>query len=66
MIEELSRAANRAEQRERFAADADQTEATLAMGSGKAAPLGEAFDYLDGRLDRRKPRRPRAPRRGSK
>jgi predicted transcriptional regulator len=59
MIEALSREADRAESRERFANDAAVSESE-AMESGKAFPLEVAFDYLEARASGKAVRRPRA------
>ena len=59
MVEALSREAERAELRERFAADATESERE-ALTSGKAFGLGAAFDYLSDRVSGKKARRPRA------
>jgi predicted transcriptional regulator len=59
MIEALSQEADRAESRERFAQDAAISESE-AMASGKAVPLGAAFDYLQSRVAGKPTRRPRA------
>jgi hypothetical protein len=45
--------------RERFSADAALSE-KQAMESGKAVPLGAAFDYLEARVSGKSARRPRA------
>ena len=59
MVEALSQEADRAEIRERFAKDAAISEAET-MESGKAVPLGAAFDYLQARVAGQSVRRPRA------
>jgi predicted transcriptional regulator len=59
MVDVLSREADRAELRERFAEDAAVSEQE-AMESGKAVPLGAAFDYLQARVTGKFVRRPRA------
>jgi predicted transcriptional regulator len=59
MIEALSLEADRAEMRERFSSDAAASEIE-AMQSGKALPLGVAFDYLEARASGKAVRRPRA------
>jgi predicted transcriptional regulator len=59
MVEVLSQEADRAELRERFAADAAASEEE-SIESGKAVPLGAAFDYLDARMAGKSARRPRA------
>ena len=58
MIDVLSQEADRAELRERFAADAAVSEKET-MESGKAVPLGAAFDYLQARVAGKSARRPR-------
>jgi predicted transcriptional regulator len=59
MIDVLSQEAQRAELRERFAEDAAISEKE-AMESGKAVPVGAAFDYLEARAAGKPARRPRA------
>jgi predicted transcriptional regulator len=59
MVDVLSREADRAELRERFAEDAAVSEKE-SMESGKAVPLGIAFDYLESRVAGKSVRRPRA------
>ncbi len=59
MVDALSREADRAEIRERFAKDAAVSESET-MESGKAVPLGTAFDYLEARAAGKAARRPRA------
>jgi predicted transcriptional regulator len=59
MIDALAREAARAELRERFAAEAEQSERE-ALASGKAIPLDVAFDYLESRAAGKKVRRPKA------
>ena len=59
MVEVLSQEADRAELRERFAADAAISEEE-SIESGKAVPLVAAFDYLDARMSGESARRPRA------
>ena len=59
MVDVLSQEADRAELRERFAADAAVSEKE-AMEGGKAVPLGTAFDYLQARVAGKSTRRPRA------
>lgn len=59
MVETLAREADRAELRERFAAEADQSE-KQAMASGNTFDLAGVFDYLDARVSGKKARRPRA------
>jgi predicted transcriptional regulator len=58
MVEALSQEADRAESRERFAKDAALSESET-MESGKAIPLGIAFDYLEARASGKAVRRPR-------
>ena len=59
MVQALAREAQRFEQRERFAADAAESERD-ALTSGKAYPLDVAFDYLEARAAGKKVRRPRS------
>lgn len=59
MVDVLSQEADRAELRERFAADAAASEKE-AMESGKAVPVDAVFDYLEARVAGRPVRRPRA------
>jgi predicted transcriptional regulator len=59
MIDALSQEADRAEMRERFSGDAAASEIE-AMQSGKALPLGVAFDYLEARASGKAVHRPRA------
>lgn len=59
MVEVLTREAEQSELRERFAADAAQSEKE-ALASGKAFDLAASFDYLAKRLTNRKAPRPRA------
>jgi predicted transcriptional regulator len=59
MVDALTEEADRAEIRERFATDAALSESE-AMRSGKAVPLGAAFDYLEARSAGKPARRPRA------
>jgi len=59
MVEALAREAERAELRERFAADASEAERET-VASGKAYGLDAAFDYLAARVSGKKSRRPRA------
>lgn len=59
MVETLSQEADRAEIRERFAKDAARSESET-LQSGKAVPLGTAFDYLEARAKGKGVRRPRA------
>jgi predicted transcriptional regulator len=58
MVEALAREAERGELRERFAAEAADSEHE-AMASGKAYPLSKTFDYLTERALGKKVRRPR-------
>lgn len=58
MVDVLSQEADRAELRERFAADATASEMET-MASGKAVPLGAVFDYLEARIAGKSARRPR-------
>jgi predicted transcriptional regulator len=59
MLEVLAREAERSELRQRFAADAAQSEQE-ALSSGKAHPLAATFDYLEKRVAGAKVRRPKA------
>jgi predicted transcriptional regulator len=59
MVDVLSREADRAELRERFSEDAARSEKE-ALETGKAVPLGAAFDYLEARVAGKSARRPRA------
>jgi predicted transcriptional regulator len=59
MVDALAREAQRSELRQRFAADAAESERE-ALGSGKAHSLDATFDYLAARLGGKNPRRPRA------
>jgi hypothetical protein len=59
MVEALSREAHRGELRQRFAAEAADSE-RVAMTSGKTYGLAETFDYLAARVAVKKRRRPRA------
>jgi len=59
MVDALAREAARAELRERFASEAEESERE-ALASGKAVPLAVAFDYLESRAAGRKVRRPKA------
>ena len=59
MIDALAREAARAELRERFASEAEESERE-ALASGKAVPLDAAFDYLEARVARKKVRSPKA------
>lgn len=59
MVEVLAREAERSELRERFAAEAAESERE-ALASGKAYALDETFDYLEKRVASGKARRPKA------
>jgi len=59
MVDALAREAERSELRQRFAAEAAESERE-ALGSGKAYSLDAAFDYLAARIGGKNPRRPRA------
>jgi predicted transcriptional regulator len=59
MVDALTREAGRAELRERFAADAAESERQT-QATGKTYPLGATFDYLEARVAGRKVRRPKA------
>lgn len=59
MIDALAREAERSELRQRFAAEAAESERE-ALSSGKAHSLDATFDYLAERIAGKNPRRPRA------
>ena len=59
MIDALAREAERSELRQRFAAEAAESERE-ALSSGKAHSLAATFDYLAERVAGKNPRRPRA------
>jgi predicted transcriptional regulator len=59
MVDALVREAQRSELRQRFAAEAAESERE-ALDSGKAHSLGATFDYLAARIGGKNPRRPRA------
>jgi hypothetical protein len=59
MVDALAREAERSELRQRFAAEAAESERE-ALGSGKAHSLATTFEYLAERVAGKKPRRPRA------
>jgi predicted transcriptional regulator len=59
MVDALAREAQRSELRQRFAAEAAESERE-ALGSGKAHSLDAAFDYLTAKIGGKKARRPRA------
>jgi predicted transcriptional regulator len=59
MLEVLAREAERSELRERFAAEAAESEQE-ALSGGKTYALTVAFDYLEGRVAGKKVRRPKA------
>ncbi len=59
MVDALAREAERSELRQRFAAEADESE-RAAFSSGKAHSLDATFDYLAARIGGKNPRRPRA------
>jgi predicted transcriptional regulator len=58
MVDALAREAQRSELRQRFAAEAGESERE-ALGSGKAHSLDATFDYLAARIGGKNPRRPR-------
>jgi hypothetical protein len=58
MLEVLAREAERSELRERFAAEAAESEQKVLSG-GKTYALGATFDYLQGRVAGTKARRPK-------
>ena len=59
MVDALAREAERSELRQRFAADAAESERE-ALDSGKAHSLDATFGYLAARIGGKNPRRPRA------
>jgi predicted transcriptional regulator len=59
MVDALAREAQRSELRQRFAAEAKESERE-ALDSGKAHSLDATFDYLAARIGGKNPRRPRA------
>jgi predicted transcriptional regulator len=59
MVEVLAREAERSELRERFAAEAAESE-RQALSGGKTYALDETFDYLEKRVASEKARRPKA------
>ena len=59
MVEVLAREAERSELRERFAAEAAESEKEAVSG-GKTYSLDETFDYLERRVSNEKARRPKA------
>jgi hypothetical protein len=59
MVDALAREAQRSELRQRFAADAAESEIE-SLGSGKAHSLDATFDYLVAKVSGKNPRRPRA------
>lgn len=59
MLEVLAREAERSELRERFSAEAAESEQE-ALSGGKTYPLTATFDYLEGRIAGTKARRPKA------
>jgi len=59
MVDALAREAQRAELRQRFAAEAAESEHE-ALDIGKAHSLDATFDYLAARIRGKNPRRPRA------
>ena len=59
MVDALAREAERSELRQRFAAEAAESERE-ALASGKAHSLDAAFDYLAAKAGGKNPRRPRA------
>jgi len=61
MVEALAREAERSELRERFAADAAESERE-AIATGKTYPLAATFDYLESRVEDSKASRPRTRR----
>lgn len=61
MVDILAREAERSELRERFAADAAESERE-AFATGKTYPLAAAFGYLESRVEDSKVKRPRTRR----
>lgn len=59
MLEVLAREAERSELRERFAAEAGESEQE-ALAGGKTYALADTFDYLEKRVVGTKARRPKA------
>lgn len=59
MVEALAREAERSDLRQRFSAEADESERE-ALASGRAHSLAATFDYLADKVSGKKPRRPRA------
>ena len=59
MVDALAREAQRSELRQRFAAEAGESEHE-ALESGKAHSLDATFDYVAARIGGKNPRRPRA------
>ena len=59
MVDALAREAQRSELRQRFAAEAAESERE-ALDSSKAYSLDTTFDYLAARIGGKNPRRPRA------
>ena len=59
MVDALAREAERSELRQRFGAEAAESERE-ALDSGKAHSLDASFDYLAARISGKSPRRPRA------
>jgi predicted transcriptional regulator len=58
MVDALAREAERSELRQRFAAEAADSERE-ALGRGKAHALDATFDHLAARIGGKNPRRPR-------
>ena len=59
MVEALAREAERSDLRQRFSAEADESERE-ALAGGRAHSLAATFDYLADKVSGKKPRRPRA------
>jgi len=59
MVDALAREAQRSELRQRFAAEAAESEGE-ALRSGKAHSLDATFNYLAAKIGGKNPRRPRA------
>jgi predicted transcriptional regulator len=59
MVDALAREAQRSELRQRFAAEAAESERAT-LSSGKAHSMDATFEYLTASIDGENPRRPRA------
>ncbi len=60
MVEVLTREAERAELRERFAADSAAAEAQALAPGGKSVSLADAFDHVERKVAGKKSRRPQS------